>query len=150
MLSWISVDVRGCYYFCYYLASVWKHPKSQHWTACFRDQNGRRRRISTEETNNKKALKIAEEFERAAGTKRTLEWVQVILDRLREEVSGERVIRSTLITSHNLRSDELMGQMSDNLRGQVGAEKSVQISCNSLILWDLCTLFSHLERSRRL
>jgi hypothetical protein len=28
--------------------------------------------------NNKKALKIAEEFERAAGTKRTLEWVRVI------------------------------------------------------------------------
>ena len=56
------------------VASVWKHPKSQYWTACFRDQNGRRRRISTEETNNKKALKIAEEFERAARTKRTLEW----------------------------------------------------------------------------
>jgi hypothetical protein len=49
-----------------------KQPKSQYWTACFRDQNGRQRRISTKETNNKKALKIAEEFERAAKTKRTL------------------------------------------------------------------------------
>jgi hypothetical protein len=54
------------------VASVWKHPESQYWTACFRDQNGRQRRISTKETNNKKALKIAEEFERAAKTKRTL------------------------------------------------------------------------------
>jgi hypothetical protein len=46
------------------VASVWKHPKSLYWTACFRDQNGRQRRISTKETDNKKALKIAEEFER--------------------------------------------------------------------------------------
>jgi hypothetical protein len=64
-------------------------------TACFRDQNGRQRRISTKETNNKKALKIAEEFERAAKTKRTLKQVQNILDRLHEEVSGQRVIRAT-------------------------------------------------------
>jgi hypothetical protein len=64
------------------VASVWKHPKSQYWTACFRDQNGRQRRISTKETNNKKTLKIAEEFERAIKTKRTLKQVQNILDRL--------------------------------------------------------------------
>jgi hypothetical protein len=70
------------------VASVWKHPKSQYWTACFRDQNGRQRRISTKETNNKKALKIAEEFDRAAKTKRTLKQVQNVLDRLHEEVSA--------------------------------------------------------------
>jgi hypothetical protein len=57
-----------------------KHPESQYWTACFRDQNGRQRRISTKETKNKKALKIAEEFEWAAKTKRTLKQVQKILD----------------------------------------------------------------------
>ena len=44
---------------------------------CFRDQNGRQRRISTKETKNKKALKIAEEFERAARTKRTLKQVPI-------------------------------------------------------------------------
>ena len=38
------------------VASVWKHPDSQYWTACFRDQNGRQRRILTKETDNKKAL----------------------------------------------------------------------------------------------
>jgi hypothetical protein len=31
-------------------------------TACFRDENGRERRVTTKETNSKKALKIAEEF----------------------------------------------------------------------------------------
>ena len=77
------------------VASVWKHPKSQYWTACFRDQNGRQRRISTKETDNKKALKIAEEFERAAKTKRTLKQVQNVLDRLHEEVSGQRAVRTT-------------------------------------------------------
>jgi hypothetical protein len=41
----------------------WRHPESQYWTACFRDKNGRQRRISTKETNSKKALKVAEEFE---------------------------------------------------------------------------------------
>jgi hypothetical protein len=50
--------------------------------ACFRDQDGRQRRISTKETNTKKALKIAEEFELAAKTKRTLKQVQNVLDRL--------------------------------------------------------------------
>ncbi len=74
---------------------LWRHPESQYWTACFRDQNGRQRRISTKETNNKKALKIAEEFEQAAMTKRTVKQVQLALDRLHEEVSGERLIRAT-------------------------------------------------------
>jgi hypothetical protein len=52
------------------------------------DQNGRQRRISTKETNNKKALKIAEEFERAAKTKRTLKQVQNVFP------SGTRAIPS--------------------------------------------------------
>jgi hypothetical protein len=39
-------------------------------------KNGRQRRISTKETNSKKALKIAEEFEGAVKTKRTLKQVQ--------------------------------------------------------------------------
>ena len=43
------------------------------------DQNGRQRRISTKETNDKKALEIAEEFERAATTKRTLKQVPIFI-----------------------------------------------------------------------
>jgi hypothetical protein len=75
--------------------------ESQYWTACFRDQNGRQRPISTKETNDKKASKIAEEFERAAKTKRTLKQVQKVLDRLHEEVSGERVVRANFRTYLN-------------------------------------------------
>jgi hypothetical protein len=62
--SWKCLDGAGCYWFCYWVASVWRHPESQYWTACFHDENGRQRRITTKETNRKKALKIAEEFER--------------------------------------------------------------------------------------
>ena len=71
------------------VASVWKHPKSQYWTACFRDQNGRQRRISTKETNNKKALKIVEEFERGGEDQANTQTGPISLDRLDEEVSGE-------------------------------------------------------------
>jgi hypothetical protein len=77
------------------VASVWRHPESQYWTACFPDENGRQRRISTKETNSKKALKIAEEFESAVKTTRTLKEVQRVLHRLLEEVSGQSVKRTT-------------------------------------------------------
>ena len=64
----MSSDVHGCFMSHFSIVitvvSVWKHPKSQYWTACFRDQNARQRRISTKEANNKKAVKIAEEIGR--------------------------------------------------------------------------------------
>jgi hypothetical protein len=47
------------------VASVWKYPDSQYWTACFRDQNGRQRRILTKETNNKKSLGTTTRAQRA-------------------------------------------------------------------------------------
>jgi hypothetical protein len=110
------------------VASVWKHPKSQYWTACFRDQNGKQRRISTKETNNKKALKIAEEFERAAKTKRTLKQVQNVLDRLHEEVSGQRVVRTTF---REYLSDWLMAKKAETASStmnfyQISLRKFVQ------------------------
>jgi hypothetical protein len=74
--KYVLMNKRGRRRMLLPVASVWKHPKSQYWTACFRDQNGAQRRISTKETSNKKALKIAEKFERAAKTKRTLKQVQ--------------------------------------------------------------------------
>jgi len=78
------------------VASIWKHPKSQYWTACFRDVNGHQRRASTKETNRKRAQSIANEYEKASRTKRTLRQVQTVLDRLHEELSGDRVVRATV------------------------------------------------------
>jgi integrase len=77
------------------MASVWKHPQSKYFTACFRDHNGCQRRITTKETGRKKAQKLADEYERAARTKRTLKQAQAVLDRLHEELSGEKVVRTS-------------------------------------------------------
>jgi integrase len=78
------------------MASVWRHPNSKYFTACFRDHDGRQRRISTKEADKKKARAIAEEFEKAVRTKRTLRQVQAVLDRLHTEIAGEPVSRTTL------------------------------------------------------
>jgi integrase len=77
------------------MASVWRHPKSQYWTACFRDPHGKQRRITTKETNRKRALKLAQQYEEATRVKRTLRQAQAVLDRLHEEFSGLRVQRQS-------------------------------------------------------
>ena len=80
------------------MASVWRHPLSKYWTACFRDLAGKQRRISTKETDRKRAQRLAEEYESAVRTKRTLRQAQLVLDRLHEEISGQVVPRKTLRT----------------------------------------------------
>jgi integrase len=78
------------------MASVWKHPESKYWTACFRDQNGRQRRASTKETDRKKAMRIAEDYEKALRTKRTMRQTLTVLARLHEEIAGESVSQKSL------------------------------------------------------
>src|SRR5215831_10211249 len=78
------------------MASVSKHPQSKYWTACFRDQHGRQRRVSTKETDRKKAKRIADEYEKAIRTKRTMRQTLSVLSRLHEEVSGEAVSQKSL------------------------------------------------------
>src|SRR5258708_4666660 len=78
------------------MASIWKRRNSRYWTACFRDVNGQQRRASTKATDRKQAQKIADEFEKAVRIKRTLRQTQRVIDRLAEEISGERISRLTL------------------------------------------------------
>src|ERR1700693_5549882 len=78
------------------MASIWKHPESKYWTACFRDHNGKQRRVTTKATDRKKAKAIADALEKAVRTKRTLHQAQVALDRLHEEISGQKVSRKSL------------------------------------------------------
>src|SRR5215469_11935980 len=80
------------------MASIWKHPKSRYFTACFRDENGRQRRISTKETGRRQAQKIADTYESAARTKRTLRQTQAVIEALHEELSGEQISRTSLRT----------------------------------------------------
>jgi integrase len=78
------------------MASVSKHPQSKYWTACFRDHHGRQRRISTKETDRKKAKRIADEYEKAVRTKRTMRQTLSVLSRLHEEVCGEALPQKSL------------------------------------------------------
>jgi integrase len=78
------------------MASIWRHPGSQYWTACFRDATGRQRRISTKATDKKTARKIAEEYQKSVRIERTLKQLNETLDRFHEEFSGQKVVRATL------------------------------------------------------
>ena len=48
------------------MASLWKHPKSPYWSACFTDESGRQLKRSTKERNATVARKIADSIEEAA------------------------------------------------------------------------------------
>ena len=78
------------------MSSVWRHPESRYWTACFRDANGKQRRVSTKETDRKKALRIAEEYEKAVRTQRTIRQTHKALVRLHEEIAGEAIPQKSL------------------------------------------------------
>jgi len=78
------------------MASLFRHPESRYWTACFRDETGRQRRISTKETNRPKALKIAQEFEKASRLKRKMRHTREVIERLHSELTGETFSKVSL------------------------------------------------------
>jgi integrase len=71
------------------MASIWKHPKSPYWTACFRDAQGQQRRRSTKTSDRRLARAIAREFESATRQKRTLHQLEKVLRAFHEELCGE-------------------------------------------------------------
>jgi Phage integrase, N-terminal SAM-like domain len=78
------------------MASIWKHPNSRFWTACFRDGHGRQRRVTTKSSDRKIARKIAGEFEKASRNERTLEQFEKILRAFQEELSGKPITKRLL------------------------------------------------------
>lgn len=67
------------------MASVWKHPNSQYYVACFRDLDRRQRRITTKETDRKKAQAIASEWEAIIRQKRNKAHIEQIIKTLHDE-----------------------------------------------------------------
>lgn len=47
------------------MASVYLHPKSKYWYACYSTRDGKQAKVSTKETDKAKAKLIAIELERA-------------------------------------------------------------------------------------
>ncbi|HVU18303.1 MAG TPA: tyrosine-type recombinase/integrase [Candidatus Didemnitutus sp.] len=78
------------------MASLWKHPKSQFWTACFTDENGRQLKRSTKLTDRSKAMLMAQKFEKAYRTKLTEAQARKIVSDIYQELHGEQLYHSTV------------------------------------------------------
>jgi integrase len=78
------------------MASVWKHPKSQFWTACYTDENGTQRKRSTKETNRAKALLMAQKFEGAYRTKLTEAQARKVVSDIYQEIHGEQLFHASV------------------------------------------------------
>ena len=77
------------------MASLWKHPNSPYWTACYTNSLGRQVKRSTKQTNAKLARKIAEGWEEAEAKGRarqmTVVQIQKFASDLAERVVGDAI-----------------------------------------------------------
>jgi len=75
------------------MASLWKHPNSSFWTACYTDETGKQVKRSTKLSDRKKAMKAAEAFEDAAKMARSAELTRAaavkMLNELMERTHGD-------------------------------------------------------------
>lgn len=78
------------------MASVWKHPKSQFWSACFTDENGTQLKRSTKLTDRGKALAMAQKFEAAYKMKLTEAQARKVVSDIYEQIHGEQLYHSTV------------------------------------------------------
>jgi len=78
------------------MASLWKHPESKFFFACFTDRTGRRLKRSTKETNRTKAQRIADGYELAARQKQTARQVRSVIAELHKSISGQDVAVLTI------------------------------------------------------
>ena len=77
------------------MSSVWKHPKSPFWTACFTDENGRQRKRSTKLTDRAKATFVAQKFEAAYSMKLTEAQARKVVSDIYEQIHGEQLYHAT-------------------------------------------------------
>lgn len=78
-----------------FMASIWKHPKSKYWTACFTDKDGRRLKRSTKETSQVKARSLAEKMEQAYRTRISEATARKLISEVVSKQLGERIATST-------------------------------------------------------
>ncbi len=77
------------------MASIWKHPNSRFWTACYTDSNGRQRKRSTKQTDKQKAITVALELERAESNAKASLLTEVqcrkLLSEILERTTGDSI-----------------------------------------------------------
>ena len=82
------------------MATVWMHPKSRFWTACYTNRDGKQVKRSTKLTDKRKALKVAVEFEDVErqgkeGLATTVQ-LQKVVNEMAERVTGESLMTPTV------------------------------------------------------
>ena len=104
------------------MASIWKHPNSRFWTACYTDANGRQCKRSTKQTDKQKALTVALELERAESNAKarllTESQCRKLLSEILERTTGDsirHVATDTFLTDW-LASKEALGKVSTTER----------------------------------
>jgi hypothetical protein len=78
------------------MASLWRHPNSTFWSACYTDKDGRRLKRSTKQTDKNKAFLIAVEWERvelsARRTAVSTRQIQKVFNDLLEKTNEETIV----------------------------------------------------------
>lgn len=78
------------------MASLWKHPKSRYWYACFQLPNGKRTKRSTKEINRKKAQAIADSWEGVARGNTTAIQARKVVSDIFKASTGETLSHSSI------------------------------------------------------
>lgn len=78
------------------MASLWKHPRSRFWTACFSAADGRQLKRSTKTTDRRLAMRLADEFESAARNLRTARQTRKVISELHSQITGDSLSSKTL------------------------------------------------------
>ncbi len=78
------------------MASIWKHPKSKFWTACFTDAGGKQRKRTTKLTDRKKAHKVAEGWEAEYRNIRAEEQTRKVFADIRREIHGDTTLDQSI------------------------------------------------------
>lgn len=105
------------------MASLWNHPKSKYWFACFTDRHGKRRKVSTKTTDKRAALRIALDFEAAFRQVQTMEQFEKVMRRAREDFTGEKI--------HSVSVEEYLGRW-------LAQKEASKVSASSLRTYTLC------------
>ena len=100
------------------MASLWKHHNSSYWSACYTDREGRQMKRTTKQTDKRKALLIAVEWERVEAQARrsgvSTRQMQKVLNDMLEKTNEETIV--TPSTEKYLR-DWLTGIETKNSKG---------------------------------
>jgi integrase len=77
------------------MPSLWKHPESKFWVACYTDKDGRQKKQSTKieakEKNRKAAMRVADELESAHRRRATTTQIFKMCGDLVKDVTGEEL-----------------------------------------------------------